>query len=103
MNRLEQLIQMLEQEPADDFLNHALAMEYLSQQKVKDAIAVFKNILQRNPSYLPSYYQLGQALEKAGANEEAIAVYKAGIELAKQQNNKKAQGELSEALWMLED
>jgi tetratricopeptide (TPR) repeat protein len=103
MTRLEQLLQLLSQEPNDDFLNHALAMEYMGVGKYAEAVAAFENLLQRNPEYLPSHYQLGQALEKLNENEKAISVYKKGIELANKQKNRKALGELNEALWLLED
>jgi tetratricopeptide (TPR) repeat protein len=102
-SRLDQLLKMLEQEPEDDFLNHALAMEYLSANKIMEAISVFENLLRRNPGYLASYYQLGQALEKTGDIKKAIDAYRKGIEIATAQKNRKAQGELNEALWMLED
>ncbi len=101
--RFDQLLKMLEQEPDDDFLNHALAIEFMSAEKIVDAIQVFEKLLNRNPNYLASYYQLGQALEKSGSNEKEIEIYKRGIAVAKEQNNKKALGELNEALWMLED
>jgi tetratricopeptide (TPR) repeat protein len=101
--RIEQLLKMLASEPADSFLNHALGMEYLSQGKISDARNTFGKVISENKNYLASYYQLGQTLEKLGEKEKAIECYKNGIEIAKEQNNKKAQGELSEALWMLED
>jgi hypothetical protein len=46
---------------------------------------------------------LGKYYEALQQNETAIDTYKKGIAVAEQQKNRKAMGELNEALWMLED
>ena len=101
--RKELIFDMLLKEPNDVFLNYALAMEHLSAEEFKEAELQLKKVLSINPNYLPCFYQLGQVNEKLGKNEDALAYYKQGIELAKSQNNMKALGELNEAIWMLED
>lgn len=101
--RLDQLLKMLELEPHDNFLNHALGVEYAAAGNFNEAVSVFEQLLARDENYLASYYQLGQALEKISNNEKAIEVYKKGLVIAKKQNNSKAMNELNEALWMLED
>lgn len=101
--RMNRLLEMLQKEPSDAFLNHALALEYLAIGNLETAKKIFEKVIAEQGQYLASYYQLGQTLEKLGENENAILIYRRGIELAKKQNNKKAMGELSEALWMLED
>ena len=101
--RKELIFDMLEKEPNDVFLNYALAMEHLSTGDYRDAEAQLKKVLQINPTYLPCFYQLGQVNEKLGHTEQALTYYHQGVELAKSQNNKKALGELNEAIWMLED
>lgn len=101
--RKELIFDMLLKEPNDVFLNYALAMEHLSAEEFKEAELQLKKVLSINPNYLPCFYQLGQVNEKLGKNEDALAYYKQGVELAKSQNNTKALGELNEAIWMLED
>lgn len=101
--RKELIFDMLLKEPNDVFLNYALAMEHLSAEEFKEAELQLKKVLSINPNYLPCFYQLGQVNEKLGINEDALAYYKQGVELAKSQNNTKALGELNEAIWMLED
>lgn len=101
--RKELIFDMLEKEPNDVFLNYALAMEHLSTGDYNDAEAQFQKVLSINPTYLPCFYQLGQVNEKLGNNEQALTYYKQGVDLAQSQNNKKALGELNEAIWMLED
>ena len=101
--RKELIFDMLVKEPNDVFLNYALAMEHLGAEEWNEADLQFKKVLSINPNYLPCFYQLGQVNEKLGNNGIAISYYKQGVELAQEQGNKKALGELNEAIWMLED
>lgn len=103
VSRKEQILTMLVSEPNDVFLNYALAMEYIATYNFKEAEEQLKNVLLINPSYLPCFYQLGQVYEKLNLIDMALNYYKQGIDLAKLQNNNKALGELTEAIWMLED
>ncbi|HEY1040869.1 MAG TPA: tetratricopeptide repeat protein [Bacteroidia bacterium] len=99
--RLKQIREMLEKEPADDFLNYALAVELEATGKRSEAIAQLNDLLKRNADYLGAYYKLGKLHEESGNESTALEVYYKGLELAQRLNNKKAAGELSEAIWML--
>ncbi|MDF2448669.1 MAG: hypothetical protein K0R26_1173 [Bacteroidota bacterium] len=101
--RKEMIFDMLEKEPNDVFLNYALAMEHLSSGDLPDAEKQLKKVLAINPHYLPCFYQMGQLNEKLGDNQTALSYYKEGVKLASLQNNRKALGELNEAIWMLEE
>ncbi len=101
--RKELIFDMLVKEPNDVFLNYALAMEHLSAEEFKEAEVQFRKVLDINPSYLPCFYQLGQVNEKLDKLDVALDFYKKGVEIATSQKNKKALGELNEAIWMLED
>jgi Tfp pilus assembly protein PilF len=101
--RIKQLTEMLTKEPNDCFLHHALGMEYLSSTNFEQAINCFRKVLSIDSNYLGTYYQLGQALEKSGNPNEAVKVYKIGIDLAKAKGDTKAAGELIQAFWMLEE
>jgi len=103
LSRKDMVLQMLEKEPGDLFLNYALAQEYIGVDDFVNAELQLQKTLNLDLTYLPCYYQMGQVKEKLGDNAGAIEFYKKGIDLAKAQGNRKAQGELSEALWMLED
>ena len=103
LNRLEQLQQMLEQEPDDEFLQYAIAIEYFSTGNFEKALRCLKNILQIKPEYLASYYQTGKCYEELKQFDEAKNIYTKGIELAQKQNKIKTLNELREALFLLED
>lgn len=102
LDRLQLLQDMLKKEPSDCFLNYAVAIEYIKTDKSK-AIAIFEDLLSRQPDYLPVYYQLGKLYEEKQDFEKAKELYHKGIQLAHKQNNLKTHGELNEALLMLED
>lgn len=94
---------MLKDEPKDSFLNYALAIEYAKTGDLKKAIQLIEDLLIHDSNYLGAYYQLGKYYEQVERPQDAITTYNKGIILAQQQKNKKTEGELNEALWMLED
>lgn len=101
-NRMEMIEEMLVKNPDDTFLNYAAALEHKKNKQPKKAIRIFKKIINQDPDYLATYYQLGKLLEEVGKTSEAIAVYKKGRELARKTKDIKATGELSEALMLLD-
>jgi Tfp pilus assembly protein PilF len=101
--RLLQIQEMLKMEPHDSFLNYALALEYAKTDDIKKAVELIEELLKRDQNYLGAYYQLGKYYEQIGEIQNAISIYNKGVAIAQQQKNKKAEGELNEALWMLED
>jgi len=56
--------QMLVDNPADNFLQHALALEYIKLGDDKQARNLFEDILNRDPAYIGSYYHLAKLLER---------------------------------------
>lgn len=102
-SRLEQLQQMLLQEPNDEFLQYAITVEYFSAGEVEKAIEGLEKLLANNKNYLAAYYQLGKCYEAQNQNQKAIAIYNQGVEIAQQQNKTKTVNELREALFLLED
>lgn len=102
-NRMELIEEMLEKNPDDTFLNYAAALEYKKDGHPAKAIEVFRKIIDTDPEYLPTYYQLGKLLEAEDKTGEAIEYYKKGRELAKKKNDIKTLGELSEALLILDE
>jgi len=95
MNRIEQLKQFLEESPGDNFLVHALALEYIKAGDAQTARAYFEQNLKSNPAYIPTYYHLGKLMERAGQTEEAIRIYALGMEQARTAGDRHALGELT--------
>lgn len=102
MPSLEQLLPLLEADPADAFTRYAVAMEYSKQQKYDDALAQFAELARRHPDYVPGYFMSGRAAEGKGDIELAKSLYKQGIAAAQRTGDTHAAGEISSALMMIE-
>ena len=101
--RIAKIKAYLEQQPRDAFLNHALALEYIKLGDDAGARQLFENLLAHQPGYVGSYYHLGKLIERQGDNEQAMAVYAKGIEVAKAAADRHAQNELQMAYDELAD
>ena len=97
MNRIEKILEYLQQTPGDNFLRHALALEYIKQGDDAKAQQLFEAILSASPDYIGSYYHLGKLLERNGNTKEAIACYEKGMNAAKAANDQHAYNELQAA------
>ncbi|HUR66777.1 MAG TPA: hypothetical protein VMZ03_10570, partial [Chitinophagaceae bacterium] len=64
MNKIPRLMELLQQNPTDSFLQHALALENIKIGNDEEARALFESILQREPGYIGSYYHLAKLLER---------------------------------------
>ena len=69
MDRIEKLKEFLQANPADSFLQHALALEYIKLGDDEAARKLFEELLNREPGYIGSYYHLGKLLER---NDETM-------------------------------
>lgn len=94
MDRIEKLKEFLKADPADSFVQHALALEYIKLNNDDEAKKLFEAILERDPGYVGSYYHLAKLLERNGNTDAAIKIYERGMEEAKNAGDSKALGEL---------
>ena len=101
-DRIKLIEEMLSSNQTDPFLNYAAALEYNKLGEKKKSIKILEGIVKNSPEYLGAYYQLGKLLEEENAIEKAILVYKKGRKIAKEQDNQKTLGELSEALMLVD-
>jgi Tfp pilus assembly protein PilF len=97
MDRIDKIKTMLVGNPADSFLQHALALEYIKLGNEIEARKLFESLLNRDPGYIGSYYQLAKLLERMGENESAINVYERGMVEAKKAGDNHALSELKSA------
>ena len=61
----------------------------------------FRDLIGRDPDYVPAYYHGGKALERSGDLEAARALYRDGIEAAVRKGDGHGRAELEEALGAL--
>jgi Tfp pilus assembly protein PilF len=97
LERINKIKEMLVANPADSFLNHALALEYIKAGDDAAAQTLFEQLLEREPGYVGSYYHLAKLLERNGKEQEAITVYEKGMHMAREKGDQHAFGELRSA------
>jgi len=97
MDRIAKLKEFLEQHPKDNFLRHALALEYLKINEHLKAKELFLAILTDSPDYIGSYYHLAKLLEQTGETNTAIEWYEKGMAAAKAAKDQHAYNELQGA------
>jgi Tfp pilus assembly protein PilF len=97
MDRIAKIKEFLVANPADNFLRHALALEYLKLGEDAAARELFEAILTVSPEYVGSYYHLAKLLEKMEVRELAIEWYEKGMAAAKQAGDNHAYSELQAA------
>jgi Tfp pilus assembly protein PilF len=97
MQRIERIIEFLNQQPKDNFLRHALALEYMKLEEFTKARDLFINILTDSPDYIGSYYHLAKCLVQLQEIEAAINWYEKGMAAAKLAKDDHAYRELQAA------
>ena len=97
MERIPKIKELLQLNPTDSFLQHALALEYIKLGNDEEAKILFEQLLNREPGYIGSYYHLAKLLERNNKTDEAVKVYEKGMEEAKKAGDKHAFGELKSA------
>jgi Tfp pilus assembly protein PilF len=103
MNRIDKLKEFLQASPIDSFLQHALALEYIKENNDAEAKKLFETILEREPTYVGSYYHLGKLLERQREITAATEIYTKGMQEAKAAKDNHSYNELMGALEDLEE
>ncbi len=96
-DRIEKLKTFLKDAPADCFLNHALALEYVKAGDEDQARKYFEVNLINDPSYVATYYHLAKLLERTGHQQDAIRMYESGMQEAKAAKDTHSYSELQSA------
>jgi Tfp pilus assembly protein PilF len=97
MDRIARIQEFLQTNPKDNFLRHALALEYLKTGEDAKARELFEAILTDSPDYVGSYYHLAKLLEKLEERELAVNWYEKGMAAAKNAGDQHAYNELQAA------
>ena len=94
MDRIVKLKEFLAASPGDNFLQHALALEYVKAGNDGEARKLFESLLNRDENYVGSYYHLAKLLERNDEKDEAIRWYEKGMLKAKECGDHHAYNEL---------
>jgi len=96
-DRINDLKNLLKNDPDDPFLHYALGLEYNKLGLLNRAIYEFELLLKKFPDYLPVYYQAAHLYMEMGDLYKAKDTFKNGMLLAKSVSELKTFQELSNA------
>jgi len=96
--RREMLEEFVTQKPDDAFSRYGLALECLNSGDVASAEAHFRELLERNPGYVPAYLMFAQMLVKGSRPSDAREVLTQGISAASKAGNAHALSEMESLL-----
>lgn len=96
--RRQFLEEFVSRQPDDAFSRYGLAMECMNSGDTQAADSHFRELLQRNSSYVPAYLMYGQFLARESRKEEARTILMQGIAAATQAGNSHALSEMQSLL-----
>jgi tetratricopeptide (TPR) repeat protein len=94
-SRREQLEELLALDPDDSFVRYGLAMEHVSAGQDSEAVRYLRELLARDPDYVPAYLQAGRALIRLGEDDDAREILRTGIAVATRSQDDHAAGEMT--------
>lgn len=97
-SRREKIEAMLADEPQDVFLRYSLAMELDKEGDHDQSLDLLTELIEGDPPYIPAYFMAGQQLARIDRVNKARDVLRVGIDVARQQDDAHAAGEMSEFL-----
>lgn len=98
MDRIEQLIEMLKEDPNDPFLHYAIGLELAKKKNYQEAMTSFQTVITLDENYVAAYYQLGIIFIEIDIVDVAKTYIEKGMEKAALKKDFKAKGELEELL-----
>jgi hypothetical protein len=96
-DRIRNLEQWIIEDPNEPFNKYALALELSALNPGRSSI-LFDELLLNHIDYLPAYYTGGVFFLNQELTDKAMRIFESGIQLAENQNNRKALKELQTAL-----
>ena len=97
-SRKEKIEAMLADDPKDVFLRYSLALELSKEGDHESSLSGLQELASEDPPYVPAYFMAAQQLAGLSRVSEAPEKLRVGIEVARQQGNSHAAGEMSEFL-----
>lgn len=100
-SRREKLEGMLANDPDDQFLRYALAMELDKAGDSEQALSLFSGLTQGDPPHVAAFFMAAQMLARISRVDESRSFLRDGIEEARRQGDSHAAGEMAEFLTSL--
>ena len=96
-DRINELKNLLKDDPGDSFLHYALGLEYVKTGDSKMALERFEMLIREYPDYLPVYYQAAHLYLENNDRTQAEKTFNNGIALARRLEEHKTYQELKNA------
>ncbi len=98
MDRVDQLRALLEKTPEDADIMYMLAQEHGGSREYQEAVAWYERCLETDPTYSYAYFHKARAQLAMRRFDEARQTLHDGIEIATQEEDAHALGELEQEL-----
>lgn len=102
MKRIDQIKELLKEDPNDPFLSYAMACELEKENEIQEAIEWLEKIRSTSPNYYGLYYKLGGLYEALGNPEAAKNIYEEGVIVCSELKEDKIKSELLQALSLMD-
>ena len=101
--RIQELRELLADEPDDTLLNLTLGQEYLAAGDAAAALPHLEKVVTVDPRYTVAYRYLGTALEQLGRPDDAANAWERGVAVAEQTGDIQAGKEMQVFLTRLRE
>lgn len=98
MSRAAKQISIFDVEPEDLSVMIGLSAEYISLKDYKNAEIYLKRIIERDSNYIAAYIQYAQLSDMLNKRDDAVSLYRCGIEAAKRIGDSYSVKEMEELL-----
>ena len=92
---LESFERMLASGKDGAMLRYSLGNEYLKASDVASALVHLERAVQIDARYTAAWKLYGKALQQAGRDDDALAAYRSGIEVAREKGDRQAEKEMA--------
>ncbi|MGZ0171400.1 MAG: hypothetical protein ACKVHE_17790 [Planctomycetales bacterium] len=97
----DQLLTLLEANPADEFLQYSVAMACASEGNEEEAAERLEALCVASPDHVSAWFQRGQILNRLDETDEAREVLLTGIAAAQRVGDSHAEAEMRAFIDML--
>lgn len=98
MERIDQVREMLAEDPNDPFLLYALGLELVKKKNYQESMQAFQTVIKLDENYIAAYYQLALIFIEIDIVDVAKTYIKKGIDQAILRKDLKSKAELEELL-----
>ena len=93
--RINAFLAMLDRGQDSALLRYSLGNEYLGVENFEEAVLHLQSAVRLDADYSAAWKELGRALARLNRNDDAIAAYREGIDIAERNGDRQAAKEMN--------